>query len=405
MELSILHSPEIRQIIEIHRNKPVSEVVFALQKLPPELRLLIAEQIQGYQKAKTKIPAFCENPQIIFPPKINLEQSSSQLTALWKAQNIVKQSLTLTDLTGGFGVDSWAFSQVCNKVYYVEANPTLAAIAKHNFQLLGAHHIDVSADTASNYLTYAPATDWIYLDPARRDNKGKSIAQITDTQPNVLELFPAIFRKANLILLKASPMLDLWQALQILPAVQKVWVVALENECKEVLFHLSEDAYRLEDTTTKQNVSIEAVNVQSDGGHSSFMGSIWQEQEARCMFSSPQTYIYEPNAAILKAGFFKWVGQYFNLYKLHKHTHLYSHTVLNGKFQGRVFKVIDLIEKIDWKKLSKQIAKANIIARNYPLSVEQIRKQSQIKEGGELFLIFTTWADEQKGVIVAQRCK
>ncbi len=403
MDFSILLSPEIQQIIAEYKKKNVSEVVWALQKLPPELRTRIAEQVQGYQKAKIKIPNFCEKPQILFPPKLNLEQASSEVTALWKAENIIGQALTLTDLTGGFGVDSWAFSKVVKQVYYVEQNEVLAQIAQHNFELLGLG-IKVFNETAQNYLLRASATDWAYLDPARRNEQGKAIAQIAEMQPNVLEILPIIFKKAHSLLLKASPMLDISQALQILPAVQKVWVLAVENECKEVLFHISQKLYELPNTDSQlPDVSIEAVHIKENGMYSSFLGSIRQEQTSPFTLSPPQKYLYEPNAAILKAGFFRWASAYFGLDKLHKHTHLYTHEDLKSEFQGRVFEILEIIEKVDWKNLSKRFPKAHIIARNYPLSVEQIRKQSRIKEGGEFFLIFTTWTEEQKGIIVARK--
>jgi len=386
-----------KALAEQYKHLPANEVVLKLAKLPFALRTFVAEQIQGYKKAKTKIPSFCENPNIIFPPKLNLEQSSSELTALWKAENIIRFADTLTDLTGGWGIDAWAFSKVCRKVMYVEQNETLANIAKHNFEVLACNNIEIFCDTASNFLTEFPFAEWIYLDPARRDNTGKAIAQIGDCQPNVLELLPTIFQKTKNLLLKASPMLDIQQATEQLGAVQKVWAIAVENDCKELLFYLNPQAI-------SQNIEIEAVNIQSKQAFSTLQTNLLAEKETEITFSQPQKYLYEPNVAILKAGLFRYVGKHFGLAKLHPHTHFYTHQILRADFQGRIFEICDVLTHFDWKSLQKMFPQAHLIARNYPLSVEQIRKQSRIQEGDDICLIFTTWHQKQKGIILAKQC-
>lgn len=395
-------SAQIRSIIEKYRNAPVSEVVLALQKLPSEERTFIAEQINGYQKSKNKIPSFCKNNDIVFPPKLNLEQSSSELTALWKAHNIIRKAKTILDITGGFGIDAWAFSRVSEQVAYVEQNESLANIAKHNFRVLKAN-IEVYQDDAKHFLLHSDKADWIYADPARRDSTGKSVAQISDTQPNILELLPQIFTKTENLLIKTSPMLDLTQALRELAAVQQVWIIAVENECKELLFHLNKSLY---DTSTSNDYSaipIEAINIANNGSYTSLKANFLQETSSILTFSAPQKYLYEPNAAIMKAGFFRYIAGYFDVFKLHPHTHFYTSQELKSNFQGRVFEIYQSIDSFDWKNLRKEFSQAHIIARNYPLSVEQIRLQSKIKEGGEFFLIFTTWQENQKGVIVARK--
>lgn len=401
LDITLLLSAEVREIVEKYKNLPVSEVVFALQKLPADLRIAIAEQIQAYQKAKSKIPSFCQNSKIIFPPKLNLEQASSEITATWKARNIIQKADLLTDLTGGFGVDAWAFSQVSQKVNYVEQNKDLAEIAKHNFGVLEAN-IEVFSEQAFSFLQKKIISDWIYIDPARRDNAGKSIAQITDTEPNILELLSFIFQKTNNLLLKTSPMFDISQALDLLSSVEKVWIIAVENECKEVLYWIKKPN---PNNFNKEKIAIEAVSIQTKGAYSSLKANILQEKNAEIKFSPPQKYLYEPNSAILKAGFFKFAGNYFDLMKLHTHTHFYTHQALKSDFQGRVFEIQNTLTHFDWKTLKKDFPQANIIARNYPLSVEQIRKKSQIKEGGDIFIIFTTWHENHKGAIVAKKVK
>ncbi|GAB4129916.1 MAG: hypothetical protein OHK0045_07740 [Raineya sp.] len=407
MDIATLLSPQIRSLIAQYRNKPASEVVLLLQKLPADLRIAIAEQIQGYQKALAKIPTFAHNESIIYPPKLNLEQSSSELTARWKANYIIAKTNTLTDLTGGFGVDAWAFSQVSRQTNYVEQNKDLVDIAKHNFHVLGAN-VKIYCDEAAHFLSKTASSDWIYIDPARRDKAGKSIAQITDTQPNIIELLPLIFAKTNNLLLKTSPMFDISQALQVLFEVKRIWVIAVENECREVLYNIEGQRYATDNMGQMQAnmaIEIEAVNIKANGEYSSLKGSIAKEKVAKVRFSAPQKYLYEPNAAILKAGLFRYVADYFDVFKLHKHTHFYTNQSLKTSFQGRIFEIQGILNAFDWKTLKKHFPKAHIITRNYPMTVEQIRKQSQIKEGGEVFLIFTTWYEEQKGVIVAKKVK
>jgi 16S rRNA G966 N2-methylase RsmD len=392
-------SQEILDLVEKYISLPLSEVALKLQKFPIATRTMVLDQIHGGQKAKMKLPSYFQQKEIIYPPKLNLEQCSSEQTATFKA-NLVSGKL-LIDLTGGFGVDSWAFSKRFEQVCYVEQNESLVDTVSHNFEKLKSYNIQIYKDNAQHFLeNFTQTVDWIYLDPARRDSQNKSVAQIKETEPNVIELMPLMFQKTENILLKTSPMFDIRQAIEQLSFVKKVWVVSLENECKEVLYWLKKDCNEYQD------IEIEAVNILSNQKNDILKGTKLKEETVTITYSEPQKYIYEPNASIMKAGFFKTVAQIFDLSKLHPNTHIYTSDILKKDFQGRVFEIIKVLQgNTAMKELQTYLPhkKSNIAVRNYPLSVEKIRKQTKIQEGGEEWIWGVTLHNESKALILAKR--
>ncbi|MCS6795662.1 MAG: hypothetical protein RMJ97_10985 [Raineya sp.] len=369
-----------------------------MQKYPAELRKKVIEQIEGRKKIQNKLPTWLTYENILLPPALHLEQCSSEKTAFFKAS--LFQGKTLADLTGGLGVDTWAFAQKFEKVWYVEKNPDLFQIALHNFAVLGLTNVSARNDTAENFLSqFHQKVDYIYLDPARRNLQGKSLAQITENEPNVLELLPLLFEKTNQILLKTSPMFEIKEALKILPYIQNVYVVSLHNECKEVLYLLQKDLH-----ADWQNIPITTFHL-LESNTEKFTATFAEESRAEVNFASKiQTYLYEPNPSVLKAGFFRSVAEKFDLPKLHTHTHLYTHNLYLSDFVGRIFKVKSVLENP--KKEIPQIgSQFNILVRNYPLSVAEICQKYKLKEGGKDFLIATTLQPNQKLLIWAERVK
>ncbi|MCU0439135.1 MAG: class I SAM-dependent methyltransferase [Raineya sp.] len=393
-------SPEILDLIEKYKSLPLSEIALKLQRYPIDIRAVVLDQIHGVQKAKEKLPTYFQTKEIIYPPKLNLEQCSSEQTATYKANLIEGKSLI--DLTGGFGVDCWAFSKRFEQVYYVEQNEGLVDMVSHNFEKLKSHNIQTYKDNAQNFLeNFTQTVDWIYLDPARRDSQNKAVAQIRETEPNIIEMMSLIFQKTDNILLKTSPMFDIGQALEQLNFVQKVWVISVENECKEVLYWLKK-----ENISKQQEVEIEAINIISEQIIHSFKSTKSNEENALMMYSDPQKYLYEPNASIMKAGFFKNIAQRFELSKLHPNTHIYTSDILKKDFPGRIFEVVEVLRgNTALKEIQKclPLKKANITTRNYPLTVEQIRKQTKIQEGGSQWVLGMTLPDDSKALILAKR--
>ncbi|WP_343486647.1 class I SAM-dependent methyltransferase [Allomuricauda sp. d1] len=337
----------------------------------------LAQQLEGKKKSKMKLPTWFKKSGIYYPKKLNLEQTSSETTAAYKAQLVSGKSLV--DLTGGFGVDSYFFSKKLAEIFHCEIDAELSKIAAHNFEMLGATNVKIVNQDGITFLNnYKEKLDWVYADPSRRDDKGR-VFRLRDCAPNIPEHFNLIFEKTDNILLKTAPLLDIHQGISELNWVKKIHVVAVKNEVKELLWVL-EKGY-------KEAVEITAVNLETQQHIFSFL--LEDEKTARPKLSEPRNYLYEPNAAILKAGAFKLVGNRYRLDKLHEHSHLYTSDDLVD-FPGRVFK----IEKVgSYSKKSMKtlpIKKANVAIRNFPEAVTTIKKKHKIVDGGNHYLFFTT---------------
>jgi 16S rRNA G966 N2-methylase RsmD len=397
-----LFSESEKNFIKTHLNDDVTTLLLQAKKYPdlniPEL----VWQIKARHKAKTKLPEWFENEDIIFPKMLSVEQSSSEITAKFKA-NLV-QGETLIDLTGGMGVDMAYMSKHFEKAIYLEQNPELCQTTAYNFQQIGIVNTQLINQNSIDFLGNNTTNfSWIYLDPHRRDDTGNKVVSLRDCEPNILEIKDLLFSKTDNILLKASPMLDINLAVTELQNVSNIYVVAVENEVKEILFHLQKNH--------QEEPIFHAVNLSTTGFSLydrlkpvvlKFKKS--EEKNAVVKIGSSQQYLYEPNAAILKAGGFRIVAQHFDLQKIAPHSHLYTSTNLVQDFQGRTFQ-IEGVCKLDKKEISKFLSenKANISIRNFPLTVKQIREKLKINEGGNTYLFATTDAQNQKIVIVCRK--
>lgn len=364
--------------------------------LPPAV---LAEQIRGRKKAKEKLPSYYRALGIVYPPGINLEQCSSEQTASFKASVVQKHlGTTLTscaDLTGGFGVDSFAFSKICKVVHAVDPNEGLLEIAKHNHTLLGTTNIIYHSKTAEDFLFQNENKfDFIFIDPSRRGSANQRVFKFADCEPNVVALFGQLRKQSDVVLVKASPLVDITQGLQELSDVQHVYVVSVNNECKEVLFLCTSDP--------EHEPIIHAVNLVNETTPE-FSFTQTEEKKSTSAFSIPLTYLYEPNASILKAGAFKLIATRFNVRKVHMNTHLYTSAELIPDFPGRIFR-IEAIVKPDAKSIKPYFSEgaAHVITRNYPLTPDNLRKKVGLKDGGQKYLIGFMALDKRL-VVVADR--
>ncbi|WP_162427741.1 THUMP-like domain-containing protein [Pontibacter pudoricolor] len=392
--MRIFTEPE-KQFITEHLHQQPSALMLQARRYPDLPVSELVQQIQARQKAMAKLPAWAKNTDLIFPANISVEQSSSEATATFKAA-LVSGKL-LIDLTGGFGADSYYFSKSFAQVIHVEQNRELSEIANYNFGLLGAANIQTIATTAAAFLQdFTGHADVIYLDPARRGDHSEKLHLLQDCEPDILGLLPVLLQKADNILLKASPMLDIELAAAQLGKVAKIWVVAVQNECKEVLYLLQQ--------TPPAQPEREAVNIKTDGNISTFRFNAGQEQTITPPYSDPLTYLYEPNAAILKAGAYKTITQQSTVSKLHPNSHLYTSDTLISDFPGRVFRCTG-VSRFNKKELLARLPQkqANITIRNFPDTVAGIRKKTGIKEGGNLYLFFTTDMHQKPLVLYCEK--
>jgi len=351
----------------------------------------VVGQIQSRQKAKSKLPEWYNTSNIVFPASQLLEQSSSQETAKFKAALIDGKSLA--DLTGGTGVDTYYFSHKFERIVYNEPEGELVELASHNFNQLEVPHITISHLSAEEFIARNQTLhEWYYLDPSRRV-EGKKVTRLADCQPDVKKILPSLLQKSVKVMLKLSPLLDVNLACRELGSVSKVIAVSVSNDCKELLVLLEPGDGPME---------FEAVNITGDTSSTfSFLKN--DEQQAVVVYQAPRNYLYEPNASILKLGAFKLVASRFKLFKLHPNSHLYTSNDLVGNFPGRIFKVIET-SPFNWKLLkSRGFEKANITTRNFPHSVENIRKRIGIKDGGDIYLFFTRIHDGSLTSIICKK--
>ena len=384
------------------------------------------QQTEGRERTADKLPTFAAIDDWWYPVRLSCEQCSSELTARYKAQIVLGtwSNGTCLDLTGGYGVDTFFLSEHFAHTDYVEQNAELCRIAAHNFALSQKSKVErqklsiaIHNTTAEEFLLSSPCAgeelcsiglpvavrrtpprwDLIFLDPARRDSHGGKVFKLADCTPNVVELLPALLDRLTpdgRIMLKLSPMLDITQALKELSFVHRtsslctlswsVHIVAVKNEVKEVLL-LSQC---LTDPINDQMVNDQMIKcLDLSRPEQAFTFTREEEQAATVSFVhgtlSPCTFLFEPNAAILKAGAYKLIAQRFGLRKLDTNTHLYISDTLVENFPGRVWRIND--QMVNAKMVNGQMA--NVLCRNYPLTAEQLKKKLRLRDGGTAFVI------------------
>ena len=331
------------------------------------------QQVEGKERTADKLPTFASIPEWWYPVRLSCEQCSSELASKYKASLCsVRRSRSLLDLTGGYGVDTYFLSEQFEHTDYVEQNAELCRIAEHNF---ANKPIIIHNTSAEEFLNSAGQYDLIFLDPARRDSHGGKVFRLEDCTPNVVELLPTLLQHGKRLMIKLSPMLDLTQAICQLSIVNcklnwDVYVVAIKNEVKELLL------------LSGGSGQITAIDL--DKKDQAFVFSKEEEQNCQMVHGTCENgkWLYEPNAAILKAGAYKLIAQRFGLHKLDVNTHLYCSEQLIEDFPGRIWRIT---EQITNHKL--QITNANVLTRNYPLSPEALKKKLHLRDGGTAFII------------------
>ena len=389
MNESILNT-EIQEFINNNLNSNTTSLLLKGTVFNLVTTKEIIEQIESKKRCEKKLPSWFNTKNIYYPNKLHIEQTSSEITAKYKLGLLEGKSII--DLTGGFGVDCFYFSKHFKTVVHCEINNTLSNSVSYNYNLLKATNIKTLKTDGISYLkqTNKPY-DWIYLDPSRRhDTKGK-VFFLKDCLPNVPEHIELLFKYSKNIMIKTSPLLDISVGINELKHVKTINVVAVNNEVKELLWILQYNY--------KGSTKIETANLKNNT-IDSFSFYLKNENALKTPYSLPLTYLYEPNSAVLKAGGFNEIANQLPVLKLHKHSHLYTSEVLTG-FPGRCFKIETVIpyNKKELKKLA--ISKANITTRNFPETVQQIRKKFNINDGGEHYLFFTTNSENTKIIIKA----
>ncbi len=393
MSLALLN-PEIQKFITANLDANSTELAFQKNSFPNIDWKDIINQITTKQKAKDKLPTWYSTENIIYPSKISLEQTSSELTAIYKSSLVSGDSLI--DLTGGFGVDDFYFSKTIQHVTHCEINEELSKIVTHNFNLFNLKNCNCIVGNSQQILEdLNQKLDWIYIDPSRRnDTKGK-VFMLKDCSPNVPELMDFYFNYSSNILIKTAPILDISAGILELKNVKEIHVVAVENEVKELLWILEKGC--------NNAIKIKAINILKNNTETYF--SSIPETVLQVNYDFPKKYLYEPNSAIMKSGLFNSVATTFKIDKLHKNSQLYTSSTLID-FPGRIFEIVSIhpYNKNEMKTLLEN-KKANITIRNFPETVENIRKKWKIKDGGNTYCFFTTDKNDSKIVLLCNKLK
>ena len=388
-------TPALMAFIQAHLSDDPDRLLLSASRYPEIDMPFVVAQITARRQIKEKLPTWYQQEQLLFPAKIAAEQCSSEQTALYK-QQLVTEGNTLCDLTGGLGIDSYYFSRRVKQVYYIERFPSYCEVARANMATLGARNVVVLEGDSTQWLDQLPAIDVFYVDPARRGEGNKRMFALSDCEPDLTQLLPRLLAKAPRVIAKLSPMADLRQTLALLPTTQAIHILSVKNECKELLFVIGREP-------RESAVPIHCVHLAKQAASDEcFVCSLEAEQQAASHLATTlRRYLYEPNASVLKAGAFKQVACQFPVEKLQVSSHLYTSDHYLDRFPGRRFEVDEVIpfHSKSCKQLAGQSLQANVTTRNFPLTVEALRKKCRIREGGDIYLFATTGPKEEKLLI------
>lgn len=388
-------TPALMAFIQAHLSDDPDRLLLSASRYPEIDMPFVVAQITARRQIKEKLPTWYQQEQLLFPAKIAAEQCSSEQTALYKQQLVTKED-TLCDLTGGLGIDSYYFSRRVKQVYYIERFPSYCEVARANMATLGARNVVVLEGDSTQWLDQLPAIDVFYVDPARRGEGNKRMFALSDCEPDLTQLLPRLLAKAPRVIAKLSPMADLRQTLALLPTTQAIHILSVKNECKELLFVIGREP-------RESAVPIHCVHLTKQAvSDECFVCSLEAEQQAASHLATTlRRYLYEPNASVLKAGAFKQVACQFPVEKLQVSSHLYTSDHYLDRFPGRRFEVDEVIpfHSKSCKQLAGQSLQANVTTRNFPLTVEALRKKCRIREGGDIYLFATTGPKEEKLLI------
>jgi 16S rRNA G966 N2-methylase RsmD len=375
MNTNIL-AKEVQNYINEHINADVNKIALAKSVFVNVSAAEIANQIAAKKKSISKLPTWFKQQNIYYPALLSIEQCSSETTGAYKA-SLIKGNSVL-DLTAGFGVDSYFFSKQAKQVLSCEINAELAAITTHNCTVLGAQNQKVLATDGIEFLENTELNfGTIYIDPARRKNSGK-VFKLKDCTPDITSILPLLLQKAERIIVKTSPLLDISAGLNELKNVSEIHIVSVKNECKELLWVI--------DKIPSSETHIVCATLNQTNKILKFPFSALQDTTT-ISIEEPHGFLYEPDVALLKSGGFNFIAQKFNISKLHQDSQLYYSDQINPDFLGRIFKVKTLLSINELKKDKALVG--NVIVRNFPANAADLVKKYKIVPSDNDFIIFT----------------
>lgn len=436
------------EFIQEYREKDTRQLALQSARFPDVDMPYALDQIKGWQTARRKLPTWAACDGIVYPPHLSMEQCSSEPTAQYKLNlsmewaRRVDHASSMTDLTGGFGVDFSFTSCAFASATYVERNAQLCHMVEHNLPLLGIDNAKVVCADAVDYLSTLDMQTMIFLDPARRDQHGAKTVMLADCTPDVVQLLPQLLKKSRFTMLKLSPMLDWHKAVEDLQGtVREVHIVSVGGECKELLLVLSEE---IESELKVFCADLEAGGGSGEAGLScgssgSSCSSLSSEPSSPRTPSSPSapsfpsapshaslfvyapgasspapnstfnikhsTFLFEPNASIMKAGCFDELAAAYGVSPVSRNSHLFLSAEPVDGFPGRSFSIerVTTLNKRELRQALAGIEKANIATRNFPLSVAELRKRLKLKDGGDVYIFATTTAEDEHLLLISHK--
>ena len=389
------------QYIVVHSDDDVAQLALHPAKDPQVDMAVALQQIAGRQKAREKLPDWYATEGVLYPKKVSMEQCSSSQTADYKASIVEGESFA--DFSGGFGVDTVALARKFGKGWYVEPQEELCELFQHNCKVLDINNVNIVNSTMEEHLDTIGPVDTIYLDPSRRDTHGRRVVSLADCTPNLPEWKSALLERCNILMVKLSPMIDIFQTFRDLPETYAVHVVAVEGECKEVVFLLTRrDAPWHVSTTDPTIIAVDINKIATTRVETTLQT---ERTTPPRIATELGAYLYEPNAAVMKAGIFNALSQQFKIEKLAKNTNLFTADELHEDFPGRIFR-IEAVHEFHPRKTAKELshlANASIAVRNFPLTAEELRKTLKIKNGNACYLFGCTLWDGKKIILQTQK--
>jgi len=395
------------EFIREYRERDIRQLALQANRFPDVDMPYALDQIQGWQIARRKLPKWAACDGVIFPPHLSMEQCSSEPTAQYKLNlamewaERVGHASSMTDLTGGFGVDFSFTSCAFAAATYVERNEQLCHIVEHNLPLLGLNNATVVCADAVEYLSTVEPQTMLFLDPARRDEHGAKTVMLADCTPDVVQLLPKLLEKSRFTMLKLSPMLDWHKAVDDLQgAVRAVHIVSVGGECKELLLVLS--------TVVESELKVYCADL-STASDTSSLFVYTPDSSAPVANSKLKTqnskFVHEPNASIMKAGCFDELAAAYGVSPVSRNSHLFLSDEPVEGFPGRSFVVerVTTMNKSELRKALVGIEKANIATRNFPLSVAELRKRLKLKDGGDVYIFATTTAEGEHLLLISRK--
>lgn len=391
---------EFIDFVNAHNDEDTARLLLSASRYPAIDMTAAVQQIEGLRTAREKWPSLLACEEFVYPPRLNREQASSEITAQYKTGIPLTPSgsspiLAVADLTGGMGIDTMAFASVAKHVDYVERDPQLCALMEHNLKALGIENVTVHCADSMEYLRQLPKDSHtlIYIDPARRSASGRKVAAFEDCEPNILHHHELLLSHCRRLIVKASPMIDIDLASKQLAAVEEVHIVGVKGECKEVLFVCGGEP--------EGEPKIVCCNQRITNNRNNLTFTRSEETAAEGRYCQHVgRYLYEPDATLMKGGPFKLIAQRYGVEQLGRNTHLYTAERRIDDFPGRVFEVLQEV-KLSRREMATTLpeGRAHVVTRNYPVEAAMLQKQLGLKEGGERFVIATSVGSRKSGFL------